>query len=234
MRTITYQHPFNCNRCGRPLHPLVCQSNAKGNKGRRYVVCRDKQPDGSCCSYFRWASPPHSASPPSSLPSTPTSPPATPPAPTHDHFQPIPAPSSSALVSSLHEPFQPIPVPSSSALVFSLHEPSHTRSKSNKSNGVQCAVAYCTQTRVAPGCPRKCCRKHCVELGGCEFQTHLIKTSDPCMPATATQRATSAGPSGTQHTITQLPLSAGPSIDCPPLSLWKSKKVKFTSQFTTL
>jgi hypothetical protein len=36
----------------------------------------------------------------------------------------------------------------------------------------KCPIAKCGQTRIADGCSRQLCRKHCVGMGGCALKKH--------------------------------------------------------------
>ncbi|KAF8797811.1 hypothetical protein BYT27DRAFT_7124718 [Phlegmacium glaucopus] len=47
----------------------------------------------------------------------------------------------------------------------------------------RCLIQGCGQTRIAEDCPRRICRKHCVEQGGCMLKKHKVANSTaPALP----------------------------------------------------
>ncbi|KAF8421744.1 hypothetical protein L210DRAFT_3654395 [Boletus edulis BED1] len=41
-----------------------------------------------------------------------------------------------------------------------------------------CAIPNCSSTRVAAGCEHRCCRKHCLALGGCTLRKHRMTPTE--------------------------------------------------------
>jgi hypothetical protein len=48
---------YVCADCYRYVPLQLCKSDKNGNSGRMFAKCEMKQPDGSVCKYFRWATP---------------------------------------------------------------------------------------------------------------------------------------------------------------------------------
>ncbi len=63
-----------------------------------------------------------------------------------------------------------------------------------------CSAYKCGQSRLAPDCQRRLCRKHCVAVGGCSSKNHnggsstTTSTNIPASQAPATQPSLDPGP----------------------------------------
>lgn len=81
----------------------------------------------------------------------------------------------------------------------------------------QCPVSTCGQTRLADDCPRRLCRKHCIEKGGCGLKKHMVSTATTALalpPHTLSLPFTSFIP-----TPSFLPTSSfSPTSSLPPLT----------------
>lgn len=150
-------------KCGRFVAFKPCLSDVNGNKGRLVAVCNGPNAQGESCRTIRWKK---SSTSPSSSPPLNSPPPV------------IPAPLPQAL-----EPAGSLP-PAMGGSVFATTAPPGTP---------QCPTRGCGQTRIAPDCQRRLCRKHCVSNGGCTSKTHTgprsatTRTGPPSLPPAAIQ-----------------------------------------------
>jgi len=70
-----------------------------------------------------------------------------------------------------------------------LSEPTFAASSSITQGSGKCPVAGCGQSRIANDCPRRICRKHCIEKGGCSSKKHKpeVHTTTPAISHQAPQ-----------------------------------------------
>jgi hypothetical protein len=84
------------------------------------------------------------------------------------------------------------------------------------STQIICGKRGCGMGRLHVDCPRKMCRRHCVEAGGCRVKTHFI-TAGSMLPSTSgmQERLLSSSPPpsnpGPSPSVNRIPGPAGPS-----------------------
>ncbi|EDQ98493.1 uncharacterized protein LACBIDRAFT_335915 [Laccaria bicolor S238N-H82] len=165
-------------QCGRFVPYKLCQSDVNGNKGRPIAICQGPNSKGKRCNTFRWKKG-YSKSP-SSSPTVTTPPlfPALSQAFGSTGF--FPATYSKSL-SSL--PPATAPAPSFPLLLQASRSTTSFPATSQAISGSvfvttappgipQCPTRGCGQTRIAPDCQHRLCRKHCISNGGCTSKTH--------------------------------------------------------------